>query len=213
MNVITLRDYAKQNNISYEAVRKQVVRYADELGDHIIKDGRQQFLDEEAVAFLDAKRQKNPVAIIQMDKDDQIESLERENKDLLLKIAIQADQIAELSAWKADNAIAIAESNQRQLLLEEKTEQVEALVKEKTLLEGFVQDAKAEIEAQKAEKADLSAERDFYIQKGAEALEKAENVSNELTEAEEYAKALEDWTNLPWFKRIRTPKPIRENKE
>ena len=209
MNVITLRDYAKQNNISYEAVRKQVVRYADELGDHIIKDGRQQFLDEEAVAFLDSKRQKNPVAIIQMDKDDRIESLERENKDLLLKIAVQADQIAELSAWKADNAIAIAESNQRQLLLEEKTEQVEALVKEKTLLEGFIQDAKTEIEAQKAEKADLSlqiTEKDEMLEKERKV---AETALKELTDAKEYARSLEEWTNLPWLKRIRTPKPVK----
>ena len=37
---------AKQNNISYEAVRKQVARYKDELKGHLIKEGRQQFLDE-----------------------------------------------------------------------------------------------------------------------------------------------------------------------
>ena len=162
MNVITLRDYAKQNNVSYEAVRKQVVRYAAELGDHIIKDGRQQFLDEEAVAFLDGKRQKNPVAIIQMDKDETIDALRREKEDLLQKIAIQADKISELSAWKADNVLAIAEANQRQLLLEEKTEQIEVL---------------------EAQNRDLSDEKDFYMQKGAEALEKAQKASDELTEA------------------------------
>lgn len=93
MNVISLKDYAKQNNVSYEAVRKQVVRYADELGAHIIRDGRQQFLDEEAIAFLDAKRQKNPVAIIQMDKDERIEALEEENKILLQKLAIVQDEL------------------------------------------------------------------------------------------------------------------------
>lgn len=58
MHVISLRDYAAQKGITYEAVRQQVVRYKDELEGHIIKDGRQQFLDEEAVSFLDAKRQK-----------------------------------------------------------------------------------------------------------------------------------------------------------
>lgn len=93
MNVVTLRDYAKQNNISYEAVRKQVVRYKKDLEGHLIKDGRQQFLDEEAVAFLDAKRQKNPVAIIQMDKDETIEGLESENKMLLQKLAWVQDEL------------------------------------------------------------------------------------------------------------------------
>lgn len=101
MNIISLKDYAKQKNISYEAVRQQVVRYKKDLEGHLIKDGRQQFLDEEAVAFLDAKRQKNPVAIIQMDKDEQIENLERENKNLLIKIAEQAEELR-----AADKALA-----------------------------------------------------------------------------------------------------------
>lgn len=120
MVLISLKDYAKQNNITYEAVRQQVNRYADELGGHIIRDGRQQFLDEEAVAFLDGKRQKNPVVIIQQDKDEMIELLRREKEELLTKVA-------ELSVWKADNAIAIAEANHRQSLLEAGEEKIKAL--------------------------------------------------------------------------------------
>lgn len=111
MNVITLRDYAKQNNVSYEAVRKQVVRYADELGDHIIRDGRQQFLDEEAVAFLDGKRQKNPVAIIQQDKDERIEALRQEKENLLMKIATIQEEL-------------LQEKDKVQTLLEEKNGQI-----------------------------------------------------------------------------------------
>jgi len=202
MTVISLKDYAKQNNVSYEAVRQQVVRYKNELADHIIKDGRQQFLDDEAVAFLDAKRQKNPVAIIQMDKDETIDALWREKEDLLQKIAIQADKISELSAWKADNALAIAEANQRQLLLEEKTEQIEALVQEKTLLEGFIQDAKAEIEVQEAQNRVLSDEKDFYMQKGAAALEKAQKASDELTEAQKRIEELENRTFGDYLKSL-----------
>ena len=124
MNVITLRDYAKQNNISYEAVRKQVVRYQDELAGHLIKDGRQQFLDEEAVAFLDARRQKNPVAIIQIEKDEKIEQLEKENKQLLLALtsvqeallaekektgAMLAEKNAQVALLQADNEVAKGE--------------------------------------------------------------------------------------------------------
>lgn len=118
MTVISLKDYAAQNNISYEAVRQQVVRYKDELESHIIRDGRQQFLDEEAVAFLDGKRQKNPVAIIQQSKDDAIEELRLEREQLLLKVAAQADKISELAQWKADNALAISGAAQTQLLLD-----------------------------------------------------------------------------------------------
>ena len=105
MKTVSLKDYAEQKRVSYEAVRQQVIRYKKELGNHIIRDGRQQFLDEEAVAFLDEKRQKNPVTVIQQDKNGQIEALEEQVKQLLMKTAAQADRIAELSEWKAEKAL------------------------------------------------------------------------------------------------------------
>lgn len=93
MNVISLREYAERMGKSYEAVRQQVVRYKDELEGHIVKDGRQQFLDEEAVAFLDAKRQKNPVAIIQQSRDEELEMLRQQKEALLVKVADQGDKL------------------------------------------------------------------------------------------------------------------------
>ena len=131
MNVITLRDYAKQNNISYEAVRKQVVRYQDELAGHLIRDGRQQFLDEEAVAFLDARRQKNPVAIIQIEKDEKIEQLEKENKQLLMALA------------DVQNAL-LKEREQTGALLAEKNAQVALLQADNEASKGEVAKAKGE---------------------------------------------------------------------
>lgn len=80
--MISLKDYAAQRNITYEAVRKSVTRYKDELEGHITIVDRTQYLDDEAVAFLDEKRKKNPVVIIQQNKDEVIEQ--------------QAAQIAEL---------------------------------------------------------------------------------------------------------------------
>ena len=80
MKTVSLKDYAEQKRVSYEAVRQQVIRYKKELGNHIIRDGRQQFLDEEAVAFLDEKRQKNPVTVIQQDKNEQIEVVNAEEE-------------------------------------------------------------------------------------------------------------------------------------
>ncbi len=150
MNVITLRDYAKQNNISYEAVRKQVVRYADELGDHIIKDGRQQFLDDEAVAFLDAKRQKNPVAIIQMDKDEQIEALRNEKEALLIKLASVQDEL-------------LQEKNKVQALIDEQKGQIALLEADneaqrvKTAeAEKTIQEMRIELEKKEENEKDLS---------------------------------------------------------
>lgn len=153
MRVISLKDYAKENNVSYEAVRQQVVRYKDELGCHVIRDGRQQFLDEDAVAFLDSKRQKNPVAIIQIDKDEKIEELENQVKQLLIKTTDQADRISELAQWKADNAMLLAGAEQNRLALEEAK-------KETKVLESFIQDAKAEIEILTEEKRKETARAD-----------------------------------------------------
>lgn len=84
--MITLKDYAKKRNTSYEAVRQQVNRYRDELGDHLYKQGRTQFLDDEAVAFLDARRKTNPVVVIEHDKDDRIAELKAQNEALKVKI-------------------------------------------------------------------------------------------------------------------------------
>lgn len=136
MNVISLKEYAAKSNVTYEAVRQQVVRYANELGDHVIRDGKKQFLDEEAVAFLDEKRQKNPVSIIQMDKDEEIERLKQENKNLLIKVAAQADKISEMAEWKADKSLLIVQSEQQVLLLEETRQTLDVAIKEKAAVEA-----------------------------------------------------------------------------
>ena len=91
--MITLKDYAKKKNVSYEAVRKQVNRYRDELGDHLYKKDRTQYLDEEGEAFLDEKRASNPVILVEHDKDDQIEELNRQNEALKIKIMELQDQL------------------------------------------------------------------------------------------------------------------------
>lgn len=193
MTMMTLRDYAKKNNISYEAVRKQVVRYQKELAGHLIKDGRQQFLDEEAVAFLDAKRKKNPVAIYQMDKDEQIERLENENKQLLVKLNAVQD--------------ALLKEREKTKLLDEKTSQIarleadnEAAREKISLAEKDAQKAQKELvgakEAYEADLRTLTEKKMEEVSKGkrevAEAVKRAE-----LAEAELIA-----YKALPWYKKI-----------
>ena len=160
MKVVSLKDYAAEKGISYEAVRQQVVRYKDELSSHVIKDGRQQFLDEEAVAFLDAKRQKNPVAIIQQDKNERIEELEEQVKQLLIKIAAQADKISEMAQWRADHALAIAEADQTKLLLDDTRAQ---LIKIESEMAERVEMARQE--AAEAAKADAAEEMSNAVTK------------------------------------------------
>lgn len=208
MNVVSLKDYAAQKNISYEAVRQQVVRYKDELGSHVIRDGRQQFLDEEAVAFLDAKRQKNPVAIIQQSKDEAIEDLRNERERLLHKIAAQADEIAKLAQWKADNAMLIAVAEQNKMLLDNAQRDVK-------LLEGFVANAKAEIvtlTAEKAREEEIASEARENAQKAIEdfqeASERAQRAEKRNRLLEEYAEACRAYNELPSWRRVFTKPPV-----
>lgn len=91
--MISLKDYAKKKNVSYEAVRKQVNRYRDELGDHLYKKDRTQYLDEEGEAFLDRKRASNPVILLEHDKDEQIDELKQQNESLKIKIMELQDQL------------------------------------------------------------------------------------------------------------------------
>ena len=95
--MVSIRDYAKMNNVSYEAIRQQVKRYEDELNGHIIKQNRTQFLDDVAVDILDQHRKENPVVIINKDTDSRLKQLEDENKNLLIKVAQQADKISQLN--------------------------------------------------------------------------------------------------------------------
>lgn len=111
--MVSLKEYAKNKGVSYEAVRKQVNRYKDELKGHISKVNRTQYLDEEAVDFLDSKRAESPIIIMESGKDDEIQRLEMENKALLLKVAELQEAL-------------LKEKDQVKLLQNEKIELLEA---------------------------------------------------------------------------------------
>ena len=144
--MISIKDYAKDNGITYEAVRQQVKRYQNELEGHIHQEGRTQFLDDIAVEILNEHRAKNPIAIYDSSKDEMIEQLKQEKENLLIKVAAQADQIAELALWKSEKALLLAEANQQQLLLEEKSNQISLLTSNIKELED-----KLHLEQQKSE--------------------------------------------------------------
>ena len=129
--MITIRDYAKENNVSYEAIRKQIKRYEDELNGHIIKQNRTQFLDDIAVAILDQHRRENPVIIVNQDTDYRLKQLEDENKNLLIKVAQQADKISQLNEDlknKIEQMTSLMlENKEKTSLLEQKKDQAEEI--------------------------------------------------------------------------------------
>ena len=90
--MITIKEYAASHGISYEAVRKQIALYEAELGEHIVVQRRQKFLDEEAVRFLDEHRAQSAVSVMVEGRAAQVAALEEENRQLMKEVArLQAE--------------------------------------------------------------------------------------------------------------------------
>lgn len=175
MNVISFKEYARIHNVSYEAVRRQVARYAHELEGHVIKDGRQQFLDEEAVAFLDERRQKNPVVIYQESKDEELARLRAEKEALLEDLNMAKDRIIA----QQDRLHALSNADQKIQLLEANSKASE----ERAI--------KAEERARAAEDDLLQTVNSLELMRG-----EAKMHADEALEAEERARAAEDVAEL-----------------
>lgn len=117
--MITIKDYAKQKGVSYEAIRKQIKRYDAELEGHLIKQNRFLMLDDEAVQFLDGKRSENPVIVYEQNKDEELEQLRQENKMLLIQMNTVQDQLGKFQQKL------IAEMSTTKLLTQEKVQYLE----------------------------------------------------------------------------------------
>ena len=75
MELTTIRQFAEEQGVSYEAIRRQLVRYTEELNGHVVRQNRTQFLDNYAVEFLRNKRREKPVVVVNPDLNEEIEEL------------------------------------------------------------------------------------------------------------------------------------------
>lgn len=96
--MMTLREYAADQGVSYEAVRKQLKRYETELSGHISKEKGVQYLDDYAVHFLTEKRNAQPIVIVNKDQTAHINDLK---KDLAVVQALLKQR--EIDYEKAQN--------------------------------------------------------------------------------------------------------------
>lgn len=131
----SIKNYAKARNISYEAARKQVKRYAAELEGHIRTQNRTQYLDNYAVELLDSHRQSSPIVIMQQDKDDELQQLRQENKALLQQVAALQDKL--LTA--RENAV---EAAKQTVMLEAAQADKDRLEREKAALQSELEAAR-----------------------------------------------------------------------
>lgn len=116
MALYTVKEYAKLNGVSYEAVRKQLKQYEKDLAGHVTKQGRTYVLDDKAVEILNVHRAKRNLIIEQPENEltAEIERLRRE-------LNYCKDQVIKLQ-------------NDKNILLEEKNKYIEDKTQNATLL-------------------------------------------------------------------------------
>ena len=125
--MISIKDYAKETGVSYEAVRQRIKRYEADLDGHIHRQGRVQFLDDVAVAFLNEHRLQNPTVVYDRAAGEEFRELKAElqeakdlardyweqlkAKDSMMKHLIEENkdlrlQAASVARLEADNEVA-----------------------------------------------------------------------------------------------------------
>ena len=117
MELKTIRQFAEEQQVSYESIRRQLKVYRKDLESHIIKKGRTQFLDETAVEFLRTKRRENPVIVVKQDYREEIQDLKSQIDTMRDTIISLQDSLIEL---QKDNLELIGYREQNKLLLEDK---------------------------------------------------------------------------------------------
>lgn len=144
--MLSVKEYAKSRSVSPEAVRRQLIRYENELEGHIIIENRKRLLDDEAVAFLDKHRMPRNLVVEQSDRarKEEIDRLYDEIdrlKDELLKekerFLMAKDQIIELQKeaaalleYKAENRILLEQKDKDREQLEETRQELTETIEE-----------------------------------------------------------------------------------
>lgn len=91
---MTVSEYAQIKGISTQAVSNHLKRYKKDLSNHVIMRGRSRVLDEFAVDFLNKKVTGARVTVYDGAKDEKIQQLQDENKQLQQHIiTIQSEYV------------------------------------------------------------------------------------------------------------------------
>lgn len=173
MDLMTLKQFAEDQGISYEAVRRAVKRHGDKLTGHIIENDGIRYLDEEAVKILKERRRESPIVVQTMDQGEEIRELTAQIESLRAQL-MQAQN--ELLSSK-DRIIA---------LQDELKAGIEDRAKYQLLLTDHEEQRKKLEEAE----ADLDQEKEMrqYLQRKNE--EQGKQIEELRKEADSYVKSL-----------------------
>ena len=156
----TIRDYAKKHHVSYEAIRSQVSRYRDQLGEHIVTKGQTKYLDDFAVEFLDNRRKDNPLVVVNSDQREEVERLTQQIDALKNELMTTQKRVIEL---QSENQLMLADKARYDLLLEssnEKQAMIETLRDDLKSARADAERTRDDLDAAKADAEKIRKEAD-----------------------------------------------------
>lgn len=195
MDFITLKEYAQNKGVTYEAIRRQVAKYESELRGHIVIRDRTKYLDEYAQDFLSKRRRLSPVVVKVEDSTEATENLEKTVEALRAQLMGAQNEL--LSAQKR----IIELQDERSSMIETQTRYT-ALLEENTNIKQQLEDSeqlRREAEAQKTESEhkleESLRESSALKEESARQAERAEQAERERDEARREA----DSFTRSWF--------------
>lgn len=193
---MTIREYARQRSVSYEAIRKQINRCQKDLEGHITTKGQTKYLDEYAVEYLDQRRSERPVSVVHWEETEVVKAL-RDQIDAL-KNELMTTQKRLIDA-QSENQLLIEAKTKYDLLLEssnEKTATIETLREDLTesrktsdQLRERLDDARKETDEAKRDADRARADADQIRKEADQAKERSEKLKRERDAAAKEAKS------------------------
>lgn len=188
--MIKVQDFATKYGVTDRQVQRLLKKYEDEMAGHYERQGPNgTWIDETGERILRSKMRQAPIVLHDSEVGQKIAHLEQENESLKDKLILALEKVQEQQALLDDGRasqlmLQAAEEQAKQTAQElaDIHQQLGATKKEARILEGFLQDAKAEI-------AVLSDERDEAKELARLDREKAKKAQDELTAAQEKAAA------------------------
>lgn len=121
MNVMTVKQLADEQGVTYESIRRLLARHMAELEGHIHEKNRVRYLDEYAVDFLKSRRRESPIVVKMDDRGEEIENLTSEVAALRDKLAAaQAEIMALQKARIADGEKILALTEETKQAIEDR---------------------------------------------------------------------------------------------
>ena len=139
----TIKQYAEEQGVSYEAIRKKISTYKDELKEHIVIKGRTQYLDDWAVNFLTERRKENPVIIVSQEKADEVEAMRKQIETLRTQLLLSQNALIKSQEERIkDKETIIALQAETRKTLEAQSRYVELIEAKDTQLIAAQDDAR-----------------------------------------------------------------------